>query len=118
MNLSIDKVNDVSIITIAAPSLDASNNRAFVDQVTPLLRAGGNVLFDMSALRFVDSSALGSMMVCLRRLKDAGGHLKLCGLSKPVLALFELVRMHRIFDIYATKDEAIQTFLEGVKGEG
>jgi anti-sigma B factor antagonist len=33
--------------------------------------------------------------------------LKLCGLSKPVRALFELVRMHRIFDICDSKDDAI-----------
>jgi anti-anti-sigma regulatory factor len=31
-------------------------------------------------------------------------------MSKPVRALFELVRMHRIFDIYATKEEAIRAF--------
>ena len=33
-------------------------------------------------------------------------------MTKPVRALFELVRMHRIFDIRGTKDEAIRSFTE------
>ena len=31
----------------------------------------------------------------------------LCGMSKPVRTLFELVRMYRIFDIYANRSEAL-----------
>ena len=38
------------------------------------------------------------------------GDLKLCGMSKQVRALFELVRMHRIFDIYGTREEAVHAF--------
>jgi len=36
--------------------------------------------------------------------------LKLCGMSKPVRAVFELVRMHRVFDIVATREEAVRAF--------
>ncbi len=35
------------------------------------------------------------------------GELKLFSLSKPVQALFELVRMHRIFSIYNSREDAI-----------
>jgi anti-anti-sigma regulatory factor len=31
-------------------------------------------------------------------------------MSKQVRAVFELVRMHRIFDIYGTKEEAVHAF--------
>ena len=39
-----------------------------------------------------------------------GGDVKLCGMSRQVRAVFELVRMHRIFDIYDTKEAAVQAF--------
>ena len=39
-----------------------------------------------------------------------GGDLKLCAMSKQVRAVFELVRMHRIFEIYPTKEEAVRAF--------
>ena len=66
------------------------------------------VIFDLAELRFVDSSGLGAFLSSLRQLNATGGDLKLCGMTKPVRALFELVRMHKIFDICGTKDEAIR----------
>jgi len=46
----------------------------------------------------------------LRQLNASGAELKLCGMSKPVRAVFELVRMHRIFDIYDTREQAVGAF--------
>jgi hypothetical protein len=31
-------------------------------------------------------------------------------MAKPVHALFELVRMHRVFDILITRDEALRSY--------
>ena len=61
-------------------------------------------------LKFLDSSGLGAILSCLRQLNASSGELKLCGMSKGVRALFELVRMHRIFDLYNTREEAIVAF--------
>lgn len=53
---------------------------------------------------------MGAFISCLRKLNAKGGDLKLFGMSKQVHAVFELVRMDRIFDIVATKDEAVLAF--------
>jgi anti-sigma B factor antagonist len=108
MDLQIVQQDSVTIVTITGPSLDASNNREFVETFSPLMIPEARIIFNMCHLRFVDSSGLGSMMLCLRRLGASGGMLKLCGLSKSVQALFELVRMNRVFDIYRTSEEAVQ----------
>jgi anti-sigma B factor antagonist len=50
------------------------------------------------------------MLSCLRQLSAKSGDLKLCGMSKQVQGLFELVRMHRIFDIFGTREEAVRAF--------
>jgi anti-sigma B factor antagonist len=68
------------------------------------------VILDLGRLRFIDSSGLGAMLSCLRQLNAAGGDLKLCGMSKAVRAVFELVRMHKIFDIYGTREQAVSAF--------
>ena len=68
------------------------------------------MIFDLAELRFVDSSGLGAILSSLRQLNANGGDLKLCGMSKPVRALFELVRMHKIFEIHETRDDAIRAF--------
>ncbi|HJY82285.1 MAG TPA: STAS domain-containing protein [Candidatus Binatia bacterium] len=110
MEMITEKMGDVTVVVLPGEQLDASNAKEFKRDIAPVLEANAKAVFDMSQLRFVDSSGLGAILSCLRQLNAAGGDLKLCGLSKPVRALFELVRMHRIFDIYSTKDEAIRAF--------
>ena len=65
------------------------------------------LVFDRSALQFVDSSGLGAILSSLRQLNSTGGDLKLCGMTMPVRTLVELVWMHRIFDIHNTREEAV-----------
>ena len=73
----------------------------------PVLAENNAVLVDMSALSFVDSSGLGALLGCLRTMNNKNGQLKLFAMARPVQALFELVRMHRIFAIYNTREEAL-----------
>jgi len=109
MEMTIQKVGEVAVVELRGEQLDASNVMDFKRDIAPVLEANSRVCFDLSQLRFVDSSGLGAILSCLRRLNGAGGDLKLCGLAKPVRALFELVRMHKIFDIYTTRDEAVRS---------
>ena len=110
MELTVQKIGDVAVVTLLGEILDASNSKEFKQDIAPVLEANPKLVFDMSQLQFVDSSGLGSILSCLRQLNAVGGDLKLSGMSKPVRALFELVRMHRIFDIFNTKEEAASTF--------
>lgn len=100
----------VVVLVIPGETLDASNAKAFKSDVASAITPGAKVVFDMSQLRFVDSSGLGAILSCLRQLHALGGDLKLCAMNKPVRALFELVRMHRVFEIFNTSDEAVRAF--------
>jgi anti-sigma B factor antagonist len=110
MEIPIENVNGVGVAAVPVDELDASNSTEFKRDIAPVLQSQTKLVLDLSQLRFVDSSGLGAMLSCLRQLSAKGGDLKLCSMSKQVRALFELVRMHRIFDIYGTKDEAIHAF--------
>ena len=50
--------------------------------------------------------AMAGHQLAIEELNAKGGDLKLCGMSKQVRAVFELVRMHRVFDLAGTVDEA------------
>jgi len=110
MKLSIERTNNIAVVGIPGEDLDAQNAKAFKKAVTPLLEENLNFIFDLSELNFVDSSGLGAILSSLRHVNNTGRDLKLCGLSTPVRALFELVRMHRIFDIYNDRDEALLAY--------
>lgn len=110
MEIAVDKIDSITVATMPVDELDASNAGEFKRDIAPVLQANTRLVLDLSRLRFVDSSGLGAMLSCLRQLSAKRGDLKLCGMSKQVRGLFELVRMHRIFDIYGTKEEAVHAF--------
>ena len=108
MELTTEKIDDVTIVVLPGEQLDAGNAKEFKRDIAAVLEPCRKVVFDLRELRFVDSSGLGAILSCLRHLNGKGGDLKLCEMTKPVRALFELVRMHKIFDIYVTKDDALR----------
>ena len=102
--------DDILVIQVQEDNLDASNVRAFREAVQALIKDKTRVVLDMSHLKFVDSSGLGALISCLRLLNSRRGDFKLCAMSKTVRALFELMRMHRVFNIHDTRQEAVSSF--------
>ncbi len=117
MEFTVEKTGDVAVVVIPIQELDASNTGELKRDVAPLLEVCSQLVFDLHKLRFLDSSGLGAFLSCLRRMNSKGGDLKLCGMSKQVRMIFELVRMHRIFDIYETQEEAVAAFHRPISGE-
>lgn len=111
MQLKTEKLTDIDalLVTVEDDHLDVGNANEFKASMQPLLEANGWVIIDMQALNFVDSSGLGALLSCLRLMNNKQGQLQLVSMTKPVRALFELVRMHRIFPIFNTLEEAKQT---------
>jgi anti-sigma B factor antagonist len=110
MELSIDRIGDVAAVAVPVDELDASNASELKRDIAPLLQANSKVVLDLTAVRFMDSSGLGAMLSCLRQLTAKKGDLKLCGMSKQVRGAFELVRLHRIFDIHGSRADAVLAF--------
>ena len=108
MTINCEHIGRAIIVTAPGDCLDASNSKRFKEDMAPLIDAHDNIVLDMSALEFVDSSGLGAILSCFRAVKKRNGEFLLCGLTQPVRTLFEIVRMHRIFDILPNRDEAVK----------
>ena len=110
MQFETEKTGDVTIVTVQTEVLDAGNAKEFRADISPVLEQDVNIVFDMSRVNFLDSSGCGTILSCLRQLNSAGGDLKMYGLQQPVRTLFELIRLHRIIDIFNTREEAVNAF--------
>lgn len=104
--------NDILIITPLGQSLDAKNAPLYKEEVMKLIETTGKIklIFDLNQLQFIDSSGLGTFLSLLRFLNAKGGALKLAHLNKPIQTMFEIVSMHRIFDIFPNVKDAINSF--------
>jgi anti-sigma B factor antagonist len=110
MQIAAETIGTVTVVAFPVDEIDAGNAPELKRDVAPILDAGRHVVIDLARLRFIDSSGLGAMLSCLRHVSARGGDLKLCALAPPVRAAFELVRMDRIFEIFATRDDAVRAF--------
>ncbi len=110
MELTQEQKNGVTVIRVSVRNLDASNAGAYKKAFAASRGSNLKVVVDLSAVEFVDSSGLGALLSCLRDLHSEGGDMKLFGVQKPVRVLFELVRMHRVFDIHGTEEDAVAAF--------
>lgn len=100
----------VLVLALREDNLDASNVREFKDAAMALIQDHTSVVLDLSGVKFVDSSGLGALISCLRQVNTRRGDFRLCEMSVTVRALFELMRMHRVFSIYESRQDAVQSF--------
>lgn len=110
MEFNTQTIGDVIVVELLTDILDAGNAKEFRAALNPVLEQHKKVVFDMHRITFLDSSGCGTILSCLRQLSGTGGDLKMVGVQKPVRALFELIRMHRIVEIHNTREEAVQSF--------
>jgi anti-sigma B factor antagonist len=110
MTLTMENFEDVTVVEVPGAALDSSISSDFKTAASSLMKPGAKVVFDLTRTRFVDSMGLGVIVSCLRQVHAVQGELKLCGMNNAVRTLFELVRMHRVFEIFNTREEAVRSF--------
>jgi anti-sigma B factor antagonist len=100
----------INELTPKIKSLDASNVTVFKDLMRQRIPDSPRLLLNFEHVEFLDSSGLGALIWTLRECESQAGSVKLYNLQKPVMMLLEVVRMHRVFDIYTDKAEATQSW--------
>lgn len=74
------------------------------------------IVLDLTELNYMDSTGLGIVATSSGRLRQAGGELRLAGVKGPVLKLFKITGVMKIFKIYETLEKAVQSFSAGAAG--
>ena len=98
------RTNELGDCTVVAPvgSLDATSATTLRARLHELVDGGAarQVIVDMSEVPFVDSAGLSALVSTLKRARDQGGDIRLCGLVDAVRSVFEITRLHRVFDVF------------------
>ena len=110
MQLDVDRVGDVTVVTPGVRELDAGNAEEFRREIAPALEGCRKLVLDLGRVQFVDSQGCGMILSCLKTLAQSGGDLKVCGVVPQVRMVFDLIRLHRICAIVDTREEAVKAF--------
>lgn len=111
MNLLIEQKGTVVLLTVQEERLDAHNSGDLKAQMIKLFDEGRHdLVIDLQTVRFIDSSGLGALVSGFKNASSRNGSLKLAGLQLQVKSMFELTRLHRVFEIFTDADEALGSF--------
>ncbi|HZU27233.1 MAG TPA: STAS domain-containing protein [Bryobacteraceae bacterium] len=69
-----------------------------------------NVILDLSGVDYVDSTGLGTMVICFTSLKKQNGALKLVNPNKRNVELLLLTKLHTIFQVFTDLQDAVNSF--------
>ncbi|MBM6582144.1 STAS domain-containing protein [Microvirga sp. BT689] len=106
--LSTDLRGNILVIRVEEKRIDASKAPAFKEKMTQCIEAGQNqIVLDLSHVEFIDSSGLGALVSCLKRLGPRGS-LAVAGATGAVSRLFTLTRMDRVFALHPNVDAAVE----------
>ena len=83
----------------------------FMAEIDRLLAEGRrNVLIDMKALTWINSTGLGILLAGHGSIRRAGGEMKIVHLSDTVENLLAVTKLNRIFEVYGDEVEALRSF--------
>ncbi len=73
-------------------------------------KAPARVIVNLGGVNFLDSQAIGTLVQGMKRCREQGGDLYVCGLQQPVRVIFELMRLDMAFKIFENVEEALDAF--------
>lgn len=71
------------------------------------------IIVDLTATTFIDSTMLGVLLDAQRRLRQRGGRVVIVSSDRNVRKVFEITALDRVFAIFATRDEASELSAAG-----
>lgn len=110
MELKRDKVDDINVLYMEGSLTVATAQDVFSQTVSLLEDGETKFLLQMSAVEFIDSTGLGTIVRLSKRVREAKGELSLAEPQPKILEMFELTRLDKIFPIYKTYEEALEAF--------
>ncbi len=93
--------------------------RLAVGESCTMLREGINdqialgnkqIILNLQHIDYIDSTGLGSMVICYTSLQKTGGAMKLENLNRRNLELMLLTKLSTIFQIFPDEQEAVNAF--------
>ena len=103
---------NVGIIKVTGDiTLNKGGDVLLKDKVQSLIQQGHkNLVIDLGAVSYVDSSGLGELVQAYATTKNKGGALKLLNITKRLRDLLVLTKLLTVFDAYDSEAEALASF--------
>ena len=110
MLLAMRQMGSVIVVDIAA-TIDYPDDSLLREELTGLLHSGERkILLNLESVPFIDSAALGEIVIAQHLAELQGGALKLLHPSGKLLALIHMSQVSGLFEMFTSEREALASF--------
>jgi anti-sigma B factor antagonist len=107
IKMSRDEVGECLVLTVEG-SVDIASSPELRGELRVAVEAQrSRIVVDMTGVSFVDSSGLATLIEALQGTNKYDGDLRLFGLTKTVMGVFQLANLHNIFAISDSREDAL-----------
>lgn len=111
MNFIVEKKDSYTIFKVVAEKLDSNISSSAKSELMNLNNSGvKNIIMEMSAVKYCDSSGLSAILVGNRLCKNSGGKFVISGVQELVSKLISISQLDSILKITKTTEEATKLF--------
>jgi anti-sigma B factor antagonist len=107
MNATTRMSKDLTIVDVVG-HIDLGTSPALRKTMLDCLKGSGRLAANLSAVKYIDSSGIASLLEVLKEARNTKKTFLLFGLTAAVREVLQLTRLTGVFEIYETEDQAIQ----------
>jgi len=106
IGLDVDNTKARHTVVTVTGEIDLSTAPQLREQLLELANGGtSQVIVDLEAVEFIDSTGLGVLVASLNRMRQNDGDLALICSQPSILRVFEITGLTKVFTIYHSLDE-------------
>ena len=112
-HIDISEVGEVSVVRFTdAQILDEVDIQELGEELFALVERDNrsSLLLNFTNVEFLSSAALGKLISLDKKVKAAGGKLKLSNIRPEIYEVFNITRLNKLFDIRGDEAEALAAF--------
>ncbi len=108
-----ERTRDMHIINVKG-SFDVTINSVVEQKIDEILlknkdKTNLTILFDFSKVSYISYTGINTLLGLERSSRESNFQIFLCALRQDILKVLELLEVTSMFEIYASRDEAVHT---------
>ncbi|MFC1479907.1 STAS domain-containing protein [Candidatus Omnitrophota bacterium] len=105
------KVQDVNVLGFCFNELNLEQREQLKKELSEQLKtAQTQFIIDLSKIGFVSSMVVATIVFFSKEVRNNKGTVKLSGLSSEAFSIFKLTQLDKIFELYETERDALESF--------
>ena len=113
LTIGIHHLGTIASIDLRGKFIKGQGGHQLQMLVEKVLSAGSQqVILNLSEVPIIDSMGIGEIVRCYNKVRDAGGELKLVGLTDRVYGAMSITQLLSLIATLPTEEEAVESFKE------